>query len=97
MADLIRFVADLVRIPSYSDQEGPIVSFIKQHMQQLGYDEVFVDRVGNVVGRVGNGPDILHFDSHVDTVKRKMPERGAILLFPGRLSMGNYTVVGLSI
>lgn len=69
MADLIRFVADLVRIPSYSDQEGPIVSFIKQHMQQLGYDEVFVDRVGNVVGRVGNGPDILHFDSHVDTVK----------------------------
>ena len=37
-------------------------------MLDLDFDEVHIDRVGNVVGRVGNGPVVIHFDSHMDTV-----------------------------
>ena len=88
MADVVNFVADLVRIPSYSDQEGPIVEFAKRHMEQLGYDEVFIDRVGNVVGRVGNGPSILHFDSHVDTVRAEDAEAWSYPPFSGEIVDG---------
>jgi len=88
MADVVNFVADLVRIPSYSDQEGPIVEFVKRHMEQLGYDEVWVDRVGNVVGRVGNGQAILHFDSHVDTVKAEDAEAWTHTPFSGAIVDG---------
>lgn len=88
MADVVNFVADLVRIPSYSDQEGPIVEFVKRHMEQLGYDEVFIDRVGNVVGRVGNGSSILHFDSHVDTVKAEDAEAWSYPPFSGEIVDG---------
>ena len=37
-------------------------------MQELGYDEVTMDEVGNVVGRIGEGEAALLFDGHMDTV-----------------------------
>lgn len=106
MQELIQFVADLVRIPSYSDQEGPIVQFVKEKMIQLGFDEVYVDRVGNVVGRMGQGKKILHFDSHVDTVKAEdanlwtyPPFSGAIVegYLYGRGSVDMKAALGASI
>lgn len=66
--DLVAFAQDLVRIQSYSGQEGETARFIAAHMQALGYDEVTIDRYGNVVGRVGDGGRVLLFDSHMDTV-----------------------------
>lgn len=38
-------------------------------MPALGYDEVIVDAMGNVLGRIGNGPVRMLFDAHVDTVE----------------------------
>ena len=66
--DLIAFTQELVRIRSYSGQEEQIVRVIAQKMKSLGYDEVLIDAMGNVVGRIGNGEKSLMFDSHVDTV-----------------------------
>jgi putative selenium metabolism hydrolase len=37
-------------------------------MEKLGYDEVTVDPMGNVIGRIGNGPRVIALDGHVDTV-----------------------------
>ncbi|MEZ4770165.1 MAG: YgeY family selenium metabolism-linked hydrolase [Caldilineales bacterium] len=67
-ADLISFAQDLVRIQSLSGQEEQAIRLVEQKMHDLGFDEVIVDAMGNVLGRIGDhGPSIL-FDSHVDTV-----------------------------
>ena len=67
--DLARFLQELVRTPSLSAQEGAVAGLIESKMQQLDFDEVRVDRVGNVIGRIGNdqGPKLL-YDGHMDTV-----------------------------
>ncbi len=66
---LIDFVQDLIRIQSYSGQEESIIKFIRQKMLDLGYDEVKIDSMGNVVGKIGSGKKVVMFDSHVDTVE----------------------------
>ncbi len=67
--ELIAFTQDLVRIKSYSGQEEEVIRFIEQKMRDLGYDEVRVDSMGNVIGRIGEGGKSILFDSHVDTVE----------------------------
>ncbi len=67
--DLIEFAQSLVRIKSYSGQEEDIIRFIAQRMKALGYDEVLIDSMGNVLGRIGQGEKTILFDSHVDTVE----------------------------
>lgn len=37
-------------------------------MEEAGFDEVFIDDLGNVIGRIGNGKKIIAIDGHVDTV-----------------------------
>ncbi len=37
-------------------------------MSELGFDEVRRDSMGNILGRIGDGPRILLYDSHIDTV-----------------------------
>ena len=66
--ELIEFTQRLVRIKSVSGQEEEIVKFIEKKMNALGYDEVIIDSIGNVVGKIGNGEKAIMFDSHVDTV-----------------------------
>ncbi|MBT8039765.1 MAG: YgeY family selenium metabolism-linked hydrolase [Gammaproteobacteria bacterium] len=65
---LVAFMQDIVRIPSLSSQEGAVVRRIAEEMEKLGYDEVTIDPMGNVVGRIGNGPRVVALDGHVDTV-----------------------------
>ena len=67
--DLVAFTQGLVRIKSYSGQEEQVARFIASKMEALGYDEVNIDRFGNVLGRIGNGEKVILFDSHTDTVK----------------------------
>lgn len=66
---LIAFAQEAVRTRSYSDEEGSFAHLIEAKMKELGYDEVWIDTAGNVVGRVGSGERIVHFDSHMDTVQ----------------------------
>lgn len=66
--ELIEFTQSLVRIKSMSGQEEEIIRFIERKMKTLGYDEVIIDSMGNLLGRIGNGEKSILFDSHVDTV-----------------------------
>ena len=59
---------DIIRIPSLSSQEGNVIERIRQEMQKLDFDEVTVDPMGNLIGRIGSGPQIVALDGHVDTV-----------------------------
>ena len=67
--ELVAFVRKGVQTRSYSDEEGDFARLIEAKMKELGFDEVKIDPAGNVVGRVGSGPRIIHFDSHMDTVQ----------------------------
>ena len=66
--ELTEFAQSLIRIKSMSGQEEEIIRFIDQKMKALGYDEVIIDAMGNLLGRIGNGEKSILFDSHVDTV-----------------------------
>ncbi|NIA28180.1 MAG: M20/M25/M40 family metallo-hydrolase, partial [Desulfobulbaceae bacterium] len=67
-ADLVQFMQDIIRIPSLSSEEGAVVNRIQDEMLKIGYDEVRIDPMGNVMGRIGNGPIVIALDGHVDTV-----------------------------
>ncbi|MCS7261684.1 MAG: YgeY family selenium metabolism-linked hydrolase, partial [Anaerolineae bacterium] len=66
--NLITFLKDLVAVPSFSGAEKEAAERLKQEMERLGFDDVWIDQVGNVVGRIGpgRGPKLL-FDGHLDT------------------------------
>ncbi len=59
---------DLISIPSLSGAEKNVVDAIEKIMIELGYDEIRIDGMGNILGRMGNGKRVLAFDGHVDTV-----------------------------
>ena len=65
---MAKFLSDLISIPSLSRREDAVVQRIGSEMTELGYDEVTVDGFGSVIGRVGDGPVHIVFDSHIDTV-----------------------------
>ena len=49
------FLQDLVRIPSLSTREGAVADRLAQEMRQAGFDQVWTDPTGNVIGRIGAG------------------------------------------
>ena len=58
----------MVQIKSLSCGEKDVVLEIKKQMIEAGFDEVKIDGLGNVIGRIGSGDTILAIDGHVDTV-----------------------------
>ena len=66
--DMVRFLRDLVAIPAESGHEGPVVARIRQEMEKVGFDEVRIDPMGNILGRIGSGKTIIMMDSHTDAV-----------------------------
>lgn len=65
---IIRFLRELCAIPSMDSQIGPVGERVAEEMRKLGYDEVRFDKMGNILGRIGNGPKVIVYDSHIDTV-----------------------------
>lgn len=65
---MIQFLRELVAIPSYDSQIGPVCEAIGARLADLGFDDVRYDAMGNILGRIGQGPRTLLYDSHVDTV-----------------------------
>ncbi|MCO6400893.1 MAG: YgeY family selenium metabolism-linked hydrolase [Verrucomicrobia bacterium] len=65
---LLQFMKDIISIKSLSSEEGPVAKRIEAEMKALGYDRVRVDKMGNVIGRMGKGPVHIAIDGHIDTV-----------------------------
>ncbi len=66
--EMIQFLRDICAIPSMDSQIGPVGERIQAEMRRLGWDEARFDRMGNTVGRIGDGPQVIVYDSHIDTV-----------------------------
>jgi len=65
---ILQFLRDICAIPSLDSQIGPVGERIQQEMRRLNFDEVRFDKMGNTLGRLGEGPRVLVYDSHIDTV-----------------------------
>jgi len=74
-AETASFLMDMIRIPAFSTKEKDVVLCIKKEMEKAGFDEVWIDGLGNVIGRIGSGERVIAFDAHIDTV------------YPGDLSL----------
>ena len=61
-------LSKLVKIKSLSMHEREVQLELKRQMEEAGFDEVFTDGMGNVIGRIGHGKKILAVDGHMDTV-----------------------------
>lgn len=66
--DIITFLRELCAIPSMDSEIREVGERVEAEMKKLGFDEVWWDKMGNVVGRIGDGPIKLLYDSHIDTV-----------------------------
>jgi putative selenium metabolism hydrolase len=66
--DIIKFMREICAIPSMDSKIGDVGKRIQDEMKKLKFDEVRFDKMGNTVGRIGNGKKTLVFDSHIDTV-----------------------------
>jgi putative selenium metabolism hydrolase len=62
-----RFLADLIRIRSYTGQERAAVDRTMDELRAIGCDEVWMDSAGDALGRIGRGPRMILYDAHLDT------------------------------
>ena len=65
---MVKFLRDMIAIPSESCEEEGVVKRIAEELKALGYDKVEFDKLGNVIGWMGEGDKIIAIDSHIDTV-----------------------------
>ncbi len=61
-------LSKITKIKSLSGEEKAVVNLIKGMMEEAGFDEVKIDGLGNVIGRIGNGKKVIAIDGHIDTV-----------------------------
>jgi putative selenium metabolism hydrolase len=76
--DPISLCQALVRNPSLSGQEGVVMESVRSVMNDLGYDRVWQDALGNTIGvwrgKKGGSARRLLVDIHADTVAVTSPE-----------------------
>ena len=66
--EIVNFLRDMIAIPGESSQEKAVIDRIRQEMEKVGFDEVRIDPMGNILGRIGSGKHVIMMDAHTDTV-----------------------------
>lgn len=92
--ELLSFFREIVAIPSMNSDIAAVGQRVGQEMQKLGFDEVYVDRYGSIVGRIGRGDKIILFDSHLDTVGIGDPAQWPWDPFEGKVEDGMFYARG---
>ncbi|MCB9453589.1 MAG: YgeY family selenium metabolism-linked hydrolase [Anaerolineaceae bacterium] len=92
--EIITFLKELCAIPSYDSQIRAVGERAEVEMKKLGFDEVWFDQMGNVVGKIGDGPVKLLYDSHIDTVGIGDPDSWEWDPFQGKVENGIFFARG---
>jgi putative selenium metabolism hydrolase len=78
-----QFLRDIIAIKSLSSQEEQVIHRIKEEMEKCNFDEITIDGMGNILGRIGKGKHVIAMDAHVDTVDVGNPANWTIDPFKG--------------
>ena len=82
------FLQRLIQTKSFSGEEGPLAGIIQKEMQLLGYQNIQIDPMGNVIGQIGDGPKAILFDGHMDTVRAEDSAAWKMSPFSGTIAAG---------
>lgn len=87
--ELIVLAQKLVQTPSPSGAEGQLAALLQAEMERLGYDRVWRDEAGNVIGYIkgGAGPSLM-FNGHMDHVDAGDPDQWHYPPFGGEIHDG---------
>ena len=81
-------LSKMVQTKSYSSKEEDVCRLIVELCTEAGFDEVRIDGLGSVVGRVGYGKKSIAFDAHIDTVEVGDPSQWRFDPFSGEIKDG---------
>ena len=91
LADCVDFTQRLIQTPSMSTEEGNIAQLVAEELRRLGVDEVWLDGIGNVCGRV-YGQDrtlpALVMNTHLDHVDPGDPSLWPVPPYSGQIVEG---------
>ncbi len=87
-SDILSFFREIVAIPSMDSDIEAVGKRIGEEMTKLGFDEVFVDKYGSIVGKIGTGDKVLLYDTHIDTVGIGDPSQWEWDPFEGKVEDG---------
>ena len=91
LSDCVNFTQRLIQTPSMSFEEALIAELIAAEMQQLQFDQVWLDEIGNVCGRI-YGQDrslpALVLNSHTDHVDPGDPTLWPVPPYSGEIVNG---------
>jgi LysW-gamma-L-lysine carboxypeptidase len=77
----VEFLKSMLEIYSPSGSEEKLASFLTAKLNNLDFDNVWRDKVGNLYGKIGDGSPKILMCGHMDTV----PGRIAVKIEDGRL------------
>jgi putative selenium metabolism hydrolase len=89
-SDLMHFARLLIQTPSLPGQEQYIATIVQHEMEQLGYDQVWRDEVGNLIGLLKGtgGGKALMLNTHMDHVDVGDPSQWPYPPYSATLSDG---------
>ncbi|MEM7336087.1 MAG: M20/M25/M40 family metallo-hydrolase [Chloroflexota bacterium] len=97
--DTVNFAQRLIQTPSMSKEEAQIAELVAQECRDLGFDEVWIDEIGNVNGRVfGQNPELgaIVLNTHLDHVDPGEPSLWSVSPFAGVVENGRLIGRGAS-
>ncbi|MEO6457971.1 MAG: M20/M25/M40 family metallo-hydrolase, partial [Chloroflexia bacterium] len=81
-AEMVAFTQRLIRTPSLPAEEGEVARLLATEMETLGYDKVWTDEVGSVIGLIaatteelGRAKRSIMLNTHIDQVDVGDPSR----------------------
>jgi putative selenium metabolism hydrolase len=86
--DILKFFREIIAIPSMDSEIRAVGERIAEEMKALGFDDVWWDKMGNIVGVIGDGPFKLLYDTHIDTVGIGNPDEWDWDPFEGKVEDG---------
>jgi len=91
-ADYAAYTAEnlsaIVKIPSFSGEEKNVILKLEEICKGIGFDELRIDGIGNLIARIGKGKKILAIDAHIDTVGVGDPSQWKLDPFSGLVKDG---------
>lgn len=86
--NIITFLREICAIPSMESQIKECGERVADEMRKLGFSDIWWDKMGNIVGKIGDGDKVLLYDSHIDTVGIGDPDEWEWDPFEGKIEDG---------